>query len=104
MYLLPLQRHTRQTSLNTRLPMPDLEEQNPIFWKDFLEHRQQVLSYFTTYSPPELRQLSYHETNFCIPCRRPLPPENGTTHCETDLRLSVIRKTLTMTGQEFLGV
>ena len=26
-----------------------------------------MLSYFSTYSPPELRHLSYHETNLCIP-------------------------------------
>jgi hypothetical protein len=34
---------------------------------------------FSTYSPPELRHLSYRGTNFGILCRRSLPPGIGTT-------------------------
>jgi hypothetical protein len=38
-----------------------------------------VFSFFSTYSPPELRHLSYRGTNVCILCRRSLPPGIGTT-------------------------
>jgi hypothetical protein len=36
-------------------------------------------AFFSTYSLPELRHLSYRRTNFCILCRRSLPPGIGTT-------------------------
>ena len=56
----------------------------------------QVLGYFSTYSPPELRHLSYHGTYFVslfvVVCRLGLE-----TQCDTHLRLSVILKTLTLT-------
>ena len=38
-----------------------------------------MLSYFSTYSLPELRHLSYRGTNFVSLCRRSLPPGIGTT-------------------------
>ena len=47
--------------------------------ESLLEQIQQVLSYFSTYSPPKLRHLSYRGTNFCILCRRSLPPGIRTT-------------------------
>ena len=61
---------------------------------------QQVLSYFSTCSPPELRHLSYRGTNFCILCLRSLPPEIGTTVWHSSP--PVILKTLPLTAQEFL--
>ena len=60
-----------------------------------MEQIQQDLSYFSTYSPPEFRQLSYRGANFCIPVWN---------HCDTYLRLSVYLKTQTLTGQGFLEV
>jgi hypothetical protein len=36
-------------------------------------------AFFSTYSPPQLRHLSYRGTNFCILCRKSLPPGIGTT-------------------------
>ena len=39
----------------------------------------QVSRYFSTYSPPELRHLSYKGNNFCTLCRRSLLPGIGTT-------------------------
>jgi hypothetical protein len=48
-------------------------------WKYLLQQIQQVFSFFPTYSPPELRHLSYSGTNFCILCHRSLPPGIGTT-------------------------
>jgi hypothetical protein len=53
--------------------------QNTIAWKYLLQQIQQVFSFFSTYSPPELSHLSYRGTNFCIVRRRSLPPGTGTT-------------------------
>ena len=55
--------------------MGRLQELNQIYWKDLLEQIAKVLSYFSRYSPPEFRHLSYRGTNFCIP----VPPGIGTT-------------------------
>ena len=44
-----------------------------------MEQIQQVLSYFSIYSPLELRHMSYHGAKFCILSRRSLPPGFGTT-------------------------
>jgi hypothetical protein len=48
----------------SKVPWGCLQKQNTISWKYLLQQIQQVFSYFSTYSPPELRHLSYHETNF----------------------------------------
>ena len=46
--------------------------------KRFIGKDTESLSYFSTYSPSELRHLSYRETNFCILCRESVPPRIGT--------------------------
>jgi hypothetical protein len=63
----------------SKFPWGRVQKQNTIAWKYLLQQIQEVFSFFSTYSPPELRHLSYRETNFCILCRRSLPPEIGTT-------------------------
>ena len=50
----------------SKFPWGCLHKQNPIKWKDLLEQIQQVLSYFSTYSPPELRHLSYRRTTAAV--------------------------------------
>ena len=62
-----------------KFPWRRLQKQNPIQWKDLREQIQQVLSYFSTYSPSEMRYLSCRGINYCILCRRYLPPGIGTT-------------------------
>jgi hypothetical protein len=44
-------------------PWGRLQKQNTISSKDLLQQIQQVFSYFSTYSPPELRHLTYRGTN-----------------------------------------
>jgi hypothetical protein len=63
----------------SKFPWGRVQTQNTIAWKYLLQQIQQVFSFFSTYSPPELRHLSYRMTNFCILCRRSLPPGIGTT-------------------------
>jgi hypothetical protein len=48
----------------SKVPWGRLQKQNTISWKYLLQQIQQVLSYFSTYSPSELRHLSYRGTNF----------------------------------------
>jgi hypothetical protein len=50
-----------------------------IAWKYLLQQIQQVFSFFSTYSPPELRHLSFRWSIFCVLCRRSLPHGIGTT-------------------------
>jgi hypothetical protein len=52
---------------DSKFPWGRLQKQNTISWKYLLQQMQQVFSYFSTYSPPELRHFSYRGTNFCIP-------------------------------------
>ena len=70
--------------------------------KRFIGRDTEVLRYFPTYSPLELRFLSYRGTYFYILCRRSLLLGIGTT--VTLIFSSVILKTLTLTRQEFLQV
>jgi hypothetical protein len=48
----------------SKVPWGRLQKQNTISWKYLLQQIQQVFGYFSTYSPPELRHLSYRGTNF----------------------------------------
>jgi hypothetical protein len=48
----------------SKVPWGRLQKRNTISWKYFLQQIQQVFSYFSTYSPPELRHLPYRGTNF----------------------------------------
>jgi hypothetical protein len=48
----------------SKVPWGRLQKQNTISWKYLLQQIQQVFSYFSTYSPPEMRHLSYRGTNF----------------------------------------
>jgi hypothetical protein len=63
----------------SKFPWGRVQKQNTIAWKYLLQQIPQVFSFFSTYSPPELRHLSYRGTNFCILCRISLPPGIGTT-------------------------
>jgi hypothetical protein len=63
----------------SKFPWGHVQKQNTIAWKYLLQQIQHVFSFFPTYSPPELRHLSYRGTNFCILCRWSLPPGIGTT-------------------------
>ena len=47
---------------------------------------QQVLSYFSTYSPPELRYLAYRGANFCI--GRSLLPGIWTSLCQNTVHIT----------------
>jgi hypothetical protein len=48
----------------SKVPWGRLQKQNTISCKYLLQQIQQVFTYFSTYSPPELRHLSYRGTNF----------------------------------------
>jgi hypothetical protein len=61
----------------SKFPWGRVQKQNTIAWKYLLQQIRQVFSFFSTYSPPELRHLSYRGTKFCILCRRSLPPGMG---------------------------
>ena len=54
-------------------------ETKPNLMEDLLEQIQQVFSYFSTHSPPQLRRLSYRGTTFACLCRRSLPPGIGSS-------------------------
>jgi hypothetical protein len=51
----------------SKFPWRRFQKQNTISWKYLLQQIQQLFSYFSTYSPPELRHLSYRGTKFCRP-------------------------------------
>ena len=68
-----------------------------------MEQIQQVLILFSANSPPKLRHLSYSGTKL-YPCVVEVSRLGLEPLCDTQLRLSVILKTLTLTGQEFLEV
>jgi hypothetical protein len=54
----------------SKFPWGRVQKQNTTAWKYLLQQILQVFSLFSTYSPPELRHLSYRGTNFCILCHR----------------------------------
>jgi hypothetical protein len=51
----------------SKFPWRRFQKQNTISRKYLLQQIQQLFSYFSTYSPPELRHLSYRGTKLCRP-------------------------------------
>jgi hypothetical protein len=56
--------YTYEAHPQSKFPWGRLQKQNIISWKYLLQQIEQVFSYFSTYSPLELRHLSYRGTNF----------------------------------------